>query len=141
MNVDFKATVNKPVSEVYNAIVDRNHMANYFAVGDKDLKEGEEVQWSFGKDGEETIKVMRAELDKCIHFTWQPTGDTTTVEINLTAVDDNKTSVSITETGWELTEKGAKKAMGQMWGWTDFFCCLKAYLLFHVNLRAGQKLS
>ena len=51
--------------------------------------------------------------------------------------DENKTLVKITESDWLADYKGANKCMGQVEGWTNFLCCLKAYLEYGINLRLG----
>ena len=50
---------------------------------------------------------------------------------------DNQTLVKITESDWSADFQGANRCMGQVEGWTNFLCCLKAYLEYGVNLRVG----
>ncbi len=44
----------------------------------------------------------------------------------------------MTEFGLEkITATKKSRCMGQVEGWTQFLCCLKAYLEYGVNLRVG----
>jgi hypothetical protein len=59
------------------------------------------------------------------------------VVITLEPKGIHKTLVKITESDWPADYKGAKQCMGQVEGWTNFLCCLKAYLEYGINLRRG----
>ena len=45
--------------------------------------------------------------------------------------------IKITESDWPADYKGANQCMEQVEGWTNFLCCLKAYLEYGINLRVG----
>jgi hypothetical protein len=46
--------------------------------------------------------------------------------------------VAITEGGWPKGDEGIQRALGQIRGWTDFICSMKAYLQHGINLREGR---
>lgn len=60
------------------------------------------------------------------------------VIIGLEARDAGTTLVTINEALWPRDAEGVQRALGQTRGWTDFLCCLKAYLQFGVSLRDGR---
>ena len=46
-------------------------------------------------------------------------------------------SVVIRESGWRTTEKGIESSYGNAGGWMHMMACMKAYLEYGINLRAG----
>ena len=83
------------------------------------------------------IKIQKVEQDKLVSFKWDGSGVECVVNITLESKGENKTVVKITEEDWIPDFDGAKRCMGQVEGWTHFLCCLKAFLEYDVNLRAG----
>jgi uncharacterized protein YndB with AHSA1/START domain len=142
MKVKFKDSINLPVAQIFDAIVDHVKMSKYFiSAADSSIVEGRKILWEWEEyNATEEIHVHKVEKDKLIRFEWKATGKPTITEIRLEPGDDNKTVVHITEGEWSNDEPGGMKAMQQTQGWTDFFDCLKAYLLFNVNLRTGERL-
>lgn len=142
MKVNFKDSINLPVEQVFEAIVDHVKMSKYFiSAADSSIVEGRKIMWEWADENtSEEIHVHKVEANKLIRFEWEATGTPTFTEIRLTT-NDNATDVHITEGEWSNDEVGGIKAMQQTRGWTDFFDCLKAYLLFNVNLRTGERLS
>ena len=130
----------KPVSEVFEAIVDPEKMKEYFISGSTGkMESGKTITWSWPDfDGELSIKVGKIEKDKVVSFEWNGSGTNCVVVITLEAKDDKKTLVIITESDWPADYKGAKRCMGQVEGWTNFLCCMKAYLEYGINLRVGS---
>lgn len=129
----------KPVSEVFEAIVDPEKMSNYFISSSTGMMEsGKNLTWTWPDfDGEIQIKVGKIEKDKIVSFEWGGSGNNCVVVISLEAKSENKTLVIVTESDWPADYKGAKQCMGQVEGWTNFLCCLKAYLEYGINLRVG----
>lgn len=129
----------KPVSEVFEAIVDPEKMSNYFISSSTGIMEsGKNLTWTWPDfDGEIQIKVGKIEKDKIVSFEWGGSGNNCVVVISLEAKSENKTLVIVTESDWPADYKGAKQCMGQVEGWTNFLCCLKAYLEYGINLRVG----
>jgi uncharacterized protein YndB with AHSA1/START domain len=129
----------KPVSEVFEAIVDPEKMSKYFISSSTGMMEsGKNLTWTWPDfDGEIQIKVGKIEKDKIVSFEWGGSGNNCVVVISLEAKGENKTLVIVTESDWPADYKGAKQCMGQVEGWTNFLCCLKAYLEYGINLRVG----
>jgi uncharacterized protein YndB with AHSA1/START domain len=141
MKVSLKNAINLPPAQVFDAIVDHIKMSKYFISGaDSSIVEGRKIMWEWAdENAREEIHVHKVEENKRITFEWEATGKPTFAEIKLESYGD-KTIVHITEGEWSNDEQGGNKAMQQTQGWTNFFDCLKAYLLFNVNLRTGERL-
>src|SRR5687768_2970970 len=137
--VEVSQQIAKPIDQVFEAIVNPDHMVNYFvSEASGPIEKGASLCWTFGDVGVSCdIKVIGLKKNEQITFTW-PTGEKdTTVNISLIPIDDYLTEITATETGWDLDADGVKKALGQTQGWTDMLLCLKAYLEFNINLRRG----
>ncbi|TAH44280.1 MAG: hypothetical protein EYC69_00310 [Bacteroidetes bacterium] len=75
------------------------------------------------------------EQPKHLCFEWSPGENTRQVNIYLEALASGNTKIRIVEKEWNIDEPGARAAMSQTEGWTDFISCLKAYLYTGVRLR------
>ncbi|PZQ90116.1 MAG: ATPase [Flavobacterium johnsoniae] len=128
----------KPVSEVFEAIVDPEKMANYFiAKGSGRMEEGKEIEWKFPEfDMQFPITVGKIEKDKYASYYWDVNEKKNLVEITL-APFGKDTVVTVTEKGMENNEEGISWLMGNTEGWANFLACLKAYLEYGINLRKG----
>jgi len=131
--------IQKPVSEVFEAIVDPVKMSNYFiSKGSGRLEEGKTVRWKFPEFDEEfPVRAGRIDRDKYISFRWDTDGNELLVEILLTSKRGNSTLVNVTEKEMKNDEAGIKWLMGNSEGWANFLACLKAYLEYGINLRKG----
>ena len=131
----------KPVSEVFEAIVDPEKMKNYFISKSSGyMKEGESLIWKFPEmDIEFTVKIGKIEKDKYISYYWDGAfdGEQTFVEINLLPVEDKVTFVSITEKSKANNEAGIKWLKNNTEGWANFLACLKAWMEYGIHLRKG----
>ena len=127
----------KPVSEVFEAIVDPKKMSNYFiSKSTGRMEEGRQLKWRFPEfDMEFPIRVGKIEKDKYISYYWDIDGIELLVEITLTSSDSNGTIVTITEKSRKNDEAGIRWLKGNTEGWANFLACLKAYLEFGINLR------
>ena len=141
IQVDFKTKIPKPVSEVFDAIINPNKMSQYFiSSASGPMVEGKTLTWVFedvGASGQVIIKKI--DENQRIVLEWSATGVPTDVTLIFNPSDANTTEIHIVESGWPLNNEGVKHALQQNRGWTDFVCCLKAYLLFNVDLRRGRK--
>lgn len=128
----------KPVSEVFEAIVDPEKMANYFiAKGSGRMEEGKEIEWKFPEfDMQFPITVGKIEKDNYISYYWDVNEKKNLVEITLASFGKD-TVVTVTEKGIENNEEGISWLMGNTEGWANFLACLKAYLEYGINLRKG----
>ena len=140
VEVNVEDRVFRPVDEVFAAIVEPERMSRYFLThGSGPLKAGATVQWEFADVGRSVaVHVIQVEPDHRIDFEWSASGVRAHVTILLEPAGANTTIVSIREAGWPMDAQGVRRALEQTHGWTDFLCCMKAYLQHGVKLRRGR---
>ena len=129
----------KPAHEVFEAIIDPEKMNKYFiSTSTGRMESGKTLNWKWEDyDVSHEVKVQNVEKDKLISFKWEGSGVECLVVITLEPKGENQTLIKITESDWPADFPGAAKCMGQVEGWSNFLCCLKAYLEYGVNLRVG----
>ncbi len=145
----------KPVAEVFEAIVNPQHLSAYFTTGGAEgrLETGATVYWDFADfPGKFPVTVVQVKQDEEIVFRWaaheegnaaghDTAQDTapydTTVTMTFDALEDGRTLVSISEEGWRATPGGLKASFGNCEGWTQMLCALKGWLEHGINLRDG----
>lgn len=136
----------KPVSEVFEAVVDPKQLSRYFTTGGAKgrLEKGATVTWDFHDfPGAFPVKVIDVVKDEKIVFQWAVDGSNgdggydTTVTMNFEPIDGDRTLVSIREEGWRETPAGLKGSYGNCEGWTGALCAMKAWLEHGINLRDG----
>jgi uncharacterized protein YndB with AHSA1/START domain len=134
-------TIERPLADVREAIVDPARMAHYFiSHGSGRMTAGAKLEWTWSDVGAKAaVRVRRAD-DTRITFLWAGSGDPTQVTLELTA-DGAKTKLVCSEGPFELSSDGAARALQQTQGWTDFCCSLRAYLHHGVNLRTNQRVA
>ncbi len=137
VNVDDR--IARPVAEVFDAIVDPAKMTQYFiSRGSARITPGASLTWEWSDVGAKLdVQVVQFEPNAKVAFVWSATGTRTKVTLQLLA-DGPATKLVATEAPFPLTEDGALRAMQQTRGWTDFCCCLKAYLQHRIDLRRGK---
>ena len=131
--------IQKPIHEVFEAIVDPAKMSNYFISGGSGrMEEGKEITWEFPEFNMKfPVHIGKIEKDRSISYRWGDSGKETTVEIVLEPFENNSTVVRITEKSMNNDEEGIKWLQGNTEGWANFLACLKAYLEHGINLRKG----
>lgn len=132
--------IQKPVHEVFEAIVNPNSMSNYFiSNGSGRMEENTELIWQFPEFVMKVpIRVGKIEEDKYISFYWDGEyGKPLFVEISLTSIKSNDTLVNVTEKSRDNDDAGIKWLKGNTEGWANFLACLKAWLDHGINLRKG----
>lgn len=133
--------INKPVSDVFNAVVDDKKLVGYFAnKSTGPLKEGDTITWKFTNSscsGECDVMVKKLVPNKMIVFEWKVENAdyNTTATISFESLEKNKTLIKITETGWREDETGLKGSYGNCEGWQHMAMCLKGYLEYNLDLR------
>ena len=129
----------KPANEIFEAIINPEKMSKYFISGSTGkMESGKNITWTWEDFGAELqIKVGKIEKDKTVSFEWNGSGVECVVVITIEPKGENQTLVKITESDWPADYKGANQCTGQVEGWTNFLCCLKAYLEYEINLRLG----
>jgi uncharacterized protein YndB with AHSA1/START domain len=163
MELDLRFTVQtkiqKPVSDVFEAVYNPKKLSKYFTTGGADgpLDEGKTVMWSFLDNGKTSppfpVKVKKVVRNKLIQFSWEASegiydaktgqmpagaGYDTVVEIIFEPLKAGETLVKIVEGKWRPTETGLQGSYGNCQGWTHMSMCLKAYLEYGINLRKGS---
>jgi uncharacterized protein YndB with AHSA1/START domain len=142
MNFEVKTKIKilKPVSDVFEAIVDPAKMSNYwFSSGSGRLEQGKTVTLRYDEyDAKLDIKVIEYKVNKKIVYLWSASGEETVVTITLKELDTTGTIIEVNEKGWKKDDDSLiSKLLGQKEGWVYVLTCLKAYLEFGVNLRGA----
>jgi uncharacterized protein YndB with AHSA1/START domain len=133
--------IRKPASEVFDAVIKPDKLSAYFVqAASGPMTEGATVKWRFAEvPGEHDVRVRRVVKDQRISFEWQAAsgGSEILVEMVFEPLDAGTTMVQISESGWHSTPQDIKSSHGNAGGWMHMMCCLKAYLEYGINLRAG----
>ena len=133
--------IQKPVEEVFEAIVDPAKMSNYFiSESSGKMEAGKTLTWKFPEfDMTFPVHIDKIEQNKYIAFHWESPDRSRDlmVEINLEPKENNSTLVKVTEKDMELNEAGIKWVKQNTEGWANFLACMKAYLEYGINLRKG----
>lgn len=128
--------IQKPIDEVFKAIVHPEIMVNYFiSKGSGKMENGKEIHWEFPEfEGSFPVSVKEIRKNESISFVWD---SGSLVEIKLEELSENDTVVRVFEEGHATDEKGIKWAIGQTEGWANFLACMKAWLEYNIHLRKG----
>jgi uncharacterized protein YndB with AHSA1/START domain len=139
LSVKAALQIQKPVNEVFEAIVDPDKMSNYFISRSSGrMTEGKTIMWGFPEsDMEFPVRVGQIEKDKFISFYWDVDDIELLVEMTLAPARNNSTVVTITEKSRKNDEAGIIWLKGNTEGWANFLACLKAWLEYGINLRKG----
>jgi len=148
MSVSFQvaARIVRPVSDVFDAVVNPDRLSAYFTTGGASgpLTEGTRVSWSFHDfPGPVEVRVAEVVKDSKLVLHWSARdadpsdGRQTTITMDFLALEDGRTLVTIREEGWLETAKGREISYDNCEGWTQMLCSLKAWLEHGVNLREG----
>lgn len=137
--------IQKPVSEVFDAVYNPDKLSGYFTNGGASapLEEGTTVEWAFADNpGDEKFKfpvtVQKVVRNELIVFEWQGAkSHNTRVEMSFEETGPSETLVKITETGWKENQEDLESSYGNCSGWTHMIDGLKAFVEHGVNLRKG----
>lgn len=132
--------IQKPLEDVFEAIVDPSRMSNFFiSESSGRMEEGKELQWKFPEFDElVTVKVVEVTQNEYVSFQWEGAkGEKLLVEVTLLEMPGNSTLVKVTEGKMRLDEKGVKWLAQNTEGWANFLASMKAYLEYDINLRKG----
>lgn len=140
LEINVAMQIQKPMNEVFEAIINPEKMSNYFISQSTGImEEGKNLIWKFPEfDFECPVRVGKIEKDKYISYYWVNSGKELLVEITLSESLNNSTLVSISEKDMDNNEDGLKWLSGNSFGWSNFLACLKAYLEYGINLRKGS---
>lgn len=128
--------INKPVAEVFDAIVNPKKIVGYFCEkSDGPLTEGQTVNWSWGSHKAAVI-VKQIIFNSKIVFEWPAeTGGNSNVIMSFSSLDDGRTMVQISESGWPKTEAGLQASYKNCQGWQHMVTCLRGYIMYGIDLR------
>jgi uncharacterized protein YndB with AHSA1/START domain len=143
-NYTVSTQINKPVQEVFDAVVSKDVLTKYFT--DKssgDLTEGDRVRWHFNHFGELSIAVKKIVANELIELSldskeWEKTKEESyevLVIFDFEILDDGGTKLSISEQGWRTDAEGLKASHDNCGGWTHMATCMKAWLEHGIDLR------
>lgn len=145
------ARIAKPVGDVFEAVVNPDHLSHYFTTGGAKgrLESGATVTWDFHDfPGAFPVKVAEVEKDRRIVLHWAAADDSpeggpaaphdTTVTMTFEPLEDGRTLVRITEAGWRETPKGLAASYGNCEGWTGMLCAMKVWLEHGIQLRSDM---
>lgn len=158
MDLKFRmaARIAKPVTEVFEAVVDPRQLSAYFTTGGAQgrLESGATVTWDF-KDfpGAFPVQVIEVIPNERIVLEWKANeGEcpnlegsefaaadyNTTVTMTFKALEDGRTLVEIAEEGWRETPGALQASYGNCHGWSQMLCAMKVWLEHRINLREGM---
>lgn len=132
--------IQKPVHDVFEAIVDPAQMTNYFiAKSTGRMEEGAVLTWSFPEFPLEfPVRIGTVRKNEYISYYWEGSdGKELLVEMTLIPYRGDSTVVTITEGSMEPNEAGLAWLKGNTEGWANFLACLKAWVEYGINLRKG----
>jgi uncharacterized protein YndB with AHSA1/START domain len=132
--------IRKPVAEVFAAVADPAKLSGYFLESSSGpLTAGATVMWKFAEVPQAfPVEVREVVPNERIVIEWPAQdGYTTRAEMTFTPLDQANTMVAISESGWPADEAGLKASHGNAGGWMHMMACMKAYLEYRINLRAG----
>ena len=142
-NYTVRTKIKRPVADVFDAIVSRERMLQYFVDGASgDLVEGEKVAWRWDHYGENPVLVKTVIPNQRIVLAldskeWDKTKDEpyeVLVIFEFEEIEDG-TMLCISEQGWKTDADGLKASHDNCGGWTHMAMCLKAYIEHGINLR------
>ena len=98
-----KFKILKPASEVFEAIVDPEKMANYwFSSGTGRVEQGKTIIWRYDEyNAEGAINVLEVIENKKIVFLWGAPDDETTVTMTFEELDHTSSTIEIVESGFK----------------------------------------
>jgi uncharacterized protein YndB with AHSA1/START domain len=134
--------IRKPVGEVFDGVVNPKKLSGYFVQkASAPLLEGTTVKWMFSEfpDQLHDVVVRKVVKDERLEFEWEAAGGgyNTLVEMTFKPLDADNTMVQVSESGWKEDAEGIKASYGNCGGWMHMIACLKGYLEYNINLRAG----
>jgi uncharacterized protein YndB with AHSA1/START domain len=140
LEIKVSLKIQKPLHDVFEAIVDPEKMSNYFiSKSTGRIEEGKTLTWQFPEfDMKFPVRIDKVEMDKYISWYWGNAAENeeTKVELSLQQMNDG-VFVTVTEKSRDNDEAGIKWLAGNTGGWANFLACLKAYLEYGIHLRKG----
>ncbi|MGA5691660.1 SRPBCC family protein [Cytobacillus pseudoceanisediminis] len=137
-----KLKINKPASEVFDAIVDPVKIGHFwFSSSSEKWEQGKSITVKYDEySAEGILNVLDFEENKKIVFSWGgETDEETVVAITLNETNHLSTIIEVNESGLDENDPEAvSKMLGQKEGWIYMLTCLKGYLEHGISdLRAS----
>ncbi len=137
LSFSFRCIIDRPVSEVFDAVTDRSAISTYFTDdASAGLVAGRTVVWRFG-DIEVDVAVEEVIRNRRVVCNWPASNEVgyrTRFMFEFEALNGG-TRISVSESGWRPDRGGIDSAFDQCSGWTHFFASLKARLEYDVDLK------
>ena len=141
--------IDRPVNQVFNAVVDRKTFEQLiFQSSSGDLVEGTTVTWDNGAWACD-VHVDLVVVNERIEISFRPAdfaipelreGDRRDYEAKIVFLfepaDIGGTLVTLCEYGWGSDRRSVLQSYGHCSGWQEMLMCLKALLVFGVDLRS-----
>lgn len=143
-NYTVQTKIKRPVADVFDAVVSKEKMLNYFVDdASDDLKEDRTVRWRWDHYGENPIVVKEVVENQRIVLTlnsreWDKTKEDSydvAVIFEFETLEDGNTLLSISEEGWKTDADGLKASHENCGGWTQMAAYLKAWIEHDIDLR------
>ena len=143
-NYTVSTKVNRPVNEVFDAIVSNDQLSKYFTGSSSgDIAVGERIVWHWDAWGDFPVVVTAVDANRRIELTlnsrdWQKTSEDAydvRVIFEFEESDEGETLLSISEEGWRTDDEGLKGSHDNCGGWMHMTLCLKGYLEHGIDLR------
>ena len=144
-NYTVQTRILRPVTEVFDAIVSRDKLCQYFtSTASSDMQEGAQIDWRWSHY-EATLPVVVDKIvpNRLIRLTldtgaWKKTiteGYEVAVIFEFEELDEGSTMLSISEEGWKTDADGLKGSHDNCGGWSHMATCLKAWIEHGIDLR------
>jgi uncharacterized protein YndB with AHSA1/START domain len=132
--------VQKAPEQVFEAVANPRQMSRYFiSAGSATMTPGAQLAWTWAdKNLSLPVRVGAVEPGRRIEFTWAPAGRETWVRMTFEPAAQGATQVTVIAGDWPSDEAGMVPYFEQTQGWMHMLCCLKAYLEYGIDLRAGK---
>jgi uncharacterized protein YndB with AHSA1/START domain len=137
MNNLTKMKIFKPANEVFEAFVDPAKIGGFwFSSSSERWVQGKTITLRYDEyDAQGDIEIIEIEANKKIVF---QDGSGHHITILLTAFDNTNTIIEIQEEGFDDNNpEFINQLIDNKEGWVYMLTCLKGYLEYGVNLRAG----
>lgn len=138
LSISTSLQMSKTPEEVFEAIIDPEHMSQYFiSKSSGKMEAGKTLDWEFPEfPGSFPVRIKSIIPHTSIIFEWDGDSHPLTVTISLKRMDKS-TLVTVEEKEMDHNEAGLNWLKNNTAGWANFLACLKAYLEYGINLRKG----
>ena len=141
--------IDRPIEQVFDAVVDHTVFEKViFQTCSGDLVEGQTITWDNGEWACD-VYVEKVIPNEKIEILFKPSefaipslreGDKRDYEAKIVflfeVADVGGTLVTLCEYGWGSDRRSVLQSYGQCSGWQDMLMCLKALLVYGVDLRS-----